>query len=89
LSVCVLLLMNMLPASLAMFTTSPSKPNNRCKSSPVLGLHLSAKSAVRHLPYVLSKLSGTCLAYNIQFWAKFGNIIILSGFKLAREGSLS
>ncbi len=25
------------------------------------------------------KLSGTCLAYDIKFWTKFGNIIILLG----------
>jgi hypothetical protein len=36
------------------------------------------------------RLSDTCLAYNLlQLRPEFGNIIILSGFKMACEGSLS
>jgi hypothetical protein len=62
------------------------------KCSPALGLRLLAKSAVQHSSQVLSTGYLTLvLAYNnlLQLRPKFGNIIILSGFKIAHEGSLS
>jgi len=75
----------MISTSLAMFTASPNqRQTNRCKKQvPGLGLRLSAKFAVQHSPQVLSKLSGTCLAYNITildkvwqhyytFWVQIG-----------------
>jgi hypothetical protein len=82
----------MIHTSIASSLQAPIKTKQiDIKCSPALGLHLLAKSAVQHSSQVLSTDYLTLvLAYNLlQFRPKFGNIIILSGFKMAHEGSLS
>jgi hypothetical protein len=82
----------MIHTSIASSLQAPIKTKQiDIKCSPALGLHLLAKSAVQHSSQVLSTDYLTLvLAYNLlQLRPKFGNIIILSGFKMAHEGSLS
>jgi hypothetical protein len=82
----------MIHTSIASSLQAPIKTKQiDIKCSPALGLHLLAKSAVQHSSQVLSTGYLTLvLAYNLlQLRPKFGNIIILSGLKMAHEGSLS
>jgi hypothetical protein len=82
----------MIHTSIASTLQAPIKTKQiDIKMQSSLRLASIAKSAVQHSSQVPSTGYLTLvLAYNLlQLRPKFGNIIILSGFKMAHEGSLS